>query len=598
MNWSRLTALSKFLIVFLLTCVIGFLIYWFAPGIKVEESKQLEGIEISDNDVNNITDASELGLPSDTRSKSVASNPLVRMAAYAWNAQSGIIVSNGGPFTTEGSVMESNGVNLEIIRQDWLSELRNLQLKFVEEYDNGNKFPKQGVFAIMMMGDGAPYYISSVQQALNDKYGKDKYHVQVVGSVGLSYGEDKLIGPPKWKMDPQSIKGALISTVIGDGDWVTTVNYAFANGIKVNPDPATYDPDAVNFYPSANDDYIESAKELIKSQKEGWTIPLKEIKNNKLTGNTINKKIDGCATWTPGDKMVFDALNGFTDVVSTKEFNNQMATTVIAVQEWSEKNPAIVSNILKSAFIASNQVKQYESWKKRAAECVTKTYEMEDADYWYAMFKGQKGEKSGISYNMGGSRVFNLADAQQYYGKTDGVNRYKAVYDQVSYYINELNPAGFKQNVKRVVPYNEAVNLKFLDAIKDIEAGTAYTTDYSKKAKTVLASGEWRINFSSGRAALEPGAIDVLDQIFNLLIQAEDAKLELIGHTDNTGNRDSNFALSQARSEAIKTFMLKKGIPNSRFQKVEGKGQDEPVADNKTLAGRAKNRRVVVTLLK
>jgi len=598
MNWSRLTALSKFLIVLLLTCVIGFLIYWFAPGIKVEESKQLEGIEISDNDVNNITDASELGLPSDTRSKSVASNPLVRMAAYAWNAQSGIIVSNGGPFTTEGSVMESNGVNLEIIRQDWLSELRNLQLKFVEEYDNGNKFPKQGVFAIMMMGDGAPYYISSVQQALNDKYGKDKYHVQVVGSVGLSYGEDKLIGPPKWKMDPQSIKGALISTVIGDGDWVTTVNYAFANGIKVNPDPATYDPDAVNFYPSANDDYIESAKELIKSQKEGWTIPLKEIKNNKLTGNTINKKIDGCATWTPGDKMVFDALNGFTDVVSTKEFNNQMATTVIAVQEWSEKNPAIVSNILKSAFIASNQVKQYESWKKRAAECVTKTYEMEDADYWYAMFKGQKGEKSGISYNMGGSRVFNLADAQQYYGKTDGVNRYKAVYDQVSYYINELNPAGFKQNVKRVVPYNEAVNLKFLDAIKDIEAGTAYTTDYSKKAKTVLASGEWRINFSSGRAALEPGAIDVLDQIFNLLIQAEDAKLELIGHTDNTGNRDSNFALSQARSEAIKTFMLKKGIPNSRFQKVEGKGQDEPVADNKTLAGRAKNRRVVVTLLK
>ena len=598
MNWSRLTGLSKLLIVVFLTAIIGGLIYWFSPGIKVEESKQLDEINVSDNDVNNITDASELSLPSNTRSKAVSNNPLVRIAAYAWNAQSGIIVSNGGPFTTEGSTMESNGVNLEIIRQDWLSELRNLQLKFVEEYDNGNKFPSQGVFAIMMMGDGAPYYISSVQQALNDKYGQDKYHVQVVGSVGLSYGEDKLIGPPKWKLDPQTIRGALISTVIGDGDWVTSVNYAFANGIKVNPDPTTYDPDAVNFYPSANDDYIESAKELIKSQKEGWTIPLKEIKNNKLTGKTVNKKIDGCATWTPGDKMVFDALNGYTDIVSTKEFNNQMATTVIAVQEWSEKNPAIVSNILKSAYIASNQVKQYDNWKRKAAECVTKTYQMEDADYWYAMFQGQKGEKSGISYNMGGSRVFNFADAQQYYGKTDGVNRYKAVYDQVSYYLKELNPAGINQNVKRIIPYEEAVNLKFLDAVKDIDAGTAYTTDYSKKAKTVLASGEWQINFSSGRAALQPGAKDVLDQIFNLLIQAEDAKLELIGHTDNTGNRDSNFALSQARSEAIKTFMMKKGIPASRFQKVDGRGQDEPVADNKTLAGRAKNRRVVVTLLK
>ena len=45
------------------------------------------------------------------------------------------------------------------------------------------------------MGDGAPFYISTMQQALDDKFGKDKYHVQVVGAVGISYGEDKLIGP-------------------------------------------------------------------------------------------------------------------------------------------------------------------------------------------------------------------------------------------------------------------------------------------------------------------------------------------------------------------------------------------------------------------
>ncbi len=593
----RLTALSKFLITLIITAIIGGLIYWLSPGIQVGESKQLTGIQVSDNDVNNITDAAELGVPSDRPSKLVGKQPLVKMAAYAWNAQSGIIVSNGGPRTTEGSIMESNGVNLEIIRQDWLSELRNLQLKFVEQYDTGQAYPEDGVFAIMMMGDGAPYYISSMQQALNDKYGQDKYHVQVIGSVGLSYGEDKLIGPPKWKMNPQSIKGALISTVIGDGDWVTSVNYAFANGIKVNPDPSTYDPDAVNFYPSANDDYIESAKELIKSQKEGWEIPLKEIKDGKLTGRTINKKIDGCATWTPGDKMVFDALTGFTDIVSTKEFNNQMATTVIAVKEWSDKNPKIVSNILKSAYIASNQMKQYDSWRRSASDCVTKTYQMETPGYWYQMFKGQTGEKGGISYNMGGSRVFNLADAQQYYGISDNVNRYKAVYEQVSYYLRELNPAGINQNVKQIVSYEDAVNLKFLEMIQDIDAGQAYATDYSKTAKTVLASGEWQINFSSGRAKLKPEAEDLLEQIFNLLIQAEDSKLELIGHTDNQGNREDNFALSQARSEAVKTHLMQRGIPNTRFQKVDGKGQDEPVADNATSRGRAKNRRVVVTLL-
>lgn len=598
MKWSKLTFLSKALITLLVAGGLGTAVYFLSPGLRTEESKKLERLDVTDKDVNNVTTSEELPLPSDENSSDVSDKPVVKIAGYAWNAQSGIIVANGGPKTTKGSIMEKNAVNLEIIRQDWLTEIRNLQMKFVDEFDKGNDFPKEGAAGIMIMGDGVPFYISSAQQAVDDKYGKGKYQLQAIGPVGLSYGEDKLIGPPSWKMNPQSMKGSLISAVIGDGDWVTAVNYAFANGLKVNPDPATYDAEAVNFLASANDDYIESAKELIKSQKEGWTIPLKEVKNGKLTGKTINKKVDGCATWTPGDKMVFDALAGFTDVVSTKEFNNQMATTIIFVKQWAEKNKDLVVNILKSTYIASNQMKQYDSWRKRASEATSKTFNMETPAYWYDMFKGQKGEKNGISYNMGGSRVFNLADANQYYGITDGTNRYKAVYDQVSKYLKELNPAGFNQNVKRIVTYEEAVNLSFLKQIENIDAGKAYTADYTKKASNVVASGEWRINFESGRATLRPEGKDVLEQIYNLLIQAEDSKLELVGHTDNTGTQDGNYSLSMARAEAVKSYLIQRGIPANRFQKVDGKGQDEPVADNSSTAGKAQNRRVVVSILK
>lgn len=597
MKWSKLTFFAKALIVLVISALVGGGVYYLSPGLRVGESVQLEGLTVSDRDVNNVSNTNQMPIPEASPSDLVKDIKAIRIAGYAWNAQSGIITANGGPRTTKGSFMEKQGINLEIIRQDWLSELRNLQLNFIEQYDQGQAYPKEGVFAVMIMGDGAPYYISSVQQALNDKYGKDKYNLQVVGAVGLSYGEDKLIGPPSWKMDPQTMKGALISTVIGDGDWVTAVNYAFINGLKVNPDPTTYDADAVNFIPSANDDYIESAKELIKSQKAGWTVPLKEVKNGTLTGKTIDKKVDGCATWTPGDKMVFDELSGFTDVVSTKEFNNQMATTLIAVKQWAEQNPEVVSNILKAAYLSSDQIKQFDRWQKAAAGCVAKTYDLETADYWYGMFKGQKGEKNGVSYNMGGSRVFNFADANQYYGITDGVNRYKAVYDQVSYYLTKLNPAGFNENVKRVVPYAEAVNLSFLKSITDVASGEAYVTDYTRKASHVMASGEWQITFETGRAAVRPEAKDVLAQIYNLVVQAEDAKLELIGHTDNTGTRDGNYVLSLARAEAVKSYLIEQGIPANRFQKVDGKGQDEPVADNTTPAGRAHNRRVVVTLL-
>lgn len=598
MKWSSLTLFSKSLITLVLAGGIGGAVYYLSPGLRVDESKTVEKLNLSEKDVNNLVTSAELPLPEETVSTEVAARPLVRIAGYAWNAQSGIIVANGGPKTTKGSLMEKNGVNVEIIRQDWLSELRNLQMKFVEEFDKGNNFPKEGAAGIMIMGDGVPFYISAAQQALDDKYGAGKYQLQVVGAIGLSYGEDKLIGPPSWKMNPQSMKGALVSAVIGDGDWVTTVNYASANGIKINPDPSTYDAEAVNFLASANDDYIESAKELIKSQTQGWTVPLKEVKAGKLTGKTINKKVDGCATWTPGDKTVFDALSGFTDVVSTKEFNNQMATTLIFLRQWAEANKEVVGNILKSAYVASNQMKQYDSWRKKAAETTTKAFGMETPEYWYNMFKGQQGEKNGVSYNMGGSRVFNLADANQYYGITDGTNRYKAVYEQVCRYLKELNPAGFNQNVKRIVPYEEAVNVSFLKGVKDIDAGATYTTDYSKKATSVMASGEWRINFDPGRATIRPEGKDVLEQIFNLLVQAEDSKLELVGHTDNTGTQEGNYALSAARAEAVKNYLIQKGIPAGRFQKIDGKGQDEPAADNKTAAGRAQNRRVVISLLK
>ncbi|MDW8849559.1 OmpA family protein [Flavobacterium sp. MMLR14_040] len=597
---EKLTTFSELLIVIAGIAVILGGVYYLSPGIKTAVSKQLNGIELNQTDVNNVTNAAKIALPSTEISSEVADKPLVKIGAYAWNAQSGIIVSNGGPKTTKGSLMEKNGVNLEIIRQDWLSELRNMQMKFIEEFDKGEAFPSsdKSVFAVMIMGDGAPFYISSVQKSLDEKYGKDKYHLQVMGVVGMSYGEDKLIGPPSWKSDPKSMKGSVISAVLGDGDWVTTVNYCFANGLKVNPDPTTYDAEAVNIYPSENDDYIKSAEELIKSQTTGWTVTLKEVVDGKLTGKSVNRKIDGCATWTPGDKTVFDKLTGFVDIVSTKEFNNQMPTALIGVKEWAVKNPDIVSNILKSALTASNQMKNYEDWKVRASQAVADTYKIETADYWYKMFKGQQGTKAGLTYNMGGSKVFNYADAMQYFGLSDGVNRYKSVYNQVSGYLTELNPFGFNENVGAVVPYDQAVNLFFLKNINDIESTSADKADYSGEAKEVVASGEWKINFNTGSADISNSSSKEVEKIYNLLVQAENTKLTVVGHTDNVGNPDSNLALSKSRAEAVVNYLKQKGIPASRFQLVDGKGQADPIADNNSASGKALNRRVVITFLK
>lgn len=583
----------------------------FAPGVIGMQSVVGEELALDKEVIDNMSPEDLIALPSAIPSLSATKNPEVTIAGYAWNGETGIIMANGGPKTTKGSLMEANGINLNIVRQDWLSELAAMQMKFIEEYDAGKEFPSsdRSAFAVMIMGDGAAYHISTMQSALNEKYpngqvdknGKSigsKYHVRVIGCMGMSNGEDKLIGPRVWKTKPETMLGSLISTVPGDGDWVTTLNYCFANNLKVNPDFTTYDADAVNFFPSEDDDYINSAKELIKSQNAGFTVKLNVVVDGKATGETIDKKIDGCATWTPGDKMVFDALSGFTDVASTKDFPNQMATTIIAVDEWAMEHKTIVTGILKATLTATNQIKQYDSWAVAGGEAVARTFNAEDGKYWYDMFKGQTGSKGGVSYSMGGTRVLNYADVMQYYGLAgDKKNRYRAVYDQVSKYLTTLNPFDFNSNVSGVVPYDDAVNMYFLKNMQGMVSAEAETVDYSQTKSNVLAQGQWKINFAVGSAKILSSSNDDIESIYNLLVQAEQTKIKIIGHTDNTGNAGSNMSLSDLRANSVAEALLAKGISVDRFQVVAGKGQTAPISDNGTEFGRAQNRRVEIVFL-
>lgn len=615
-----LTTLSEVLILIVGLVVVCGAIYWLAPGLRVDSSKTLSGLTIDKGRLDNVTSGVMINLPSknsadytkaadgskvpskwnETFSTKVTNQPLLRIAEYAWNGNSGMLAANGGSRPIKGSLMEESNINLEIVRIDGVSDLRNMQLKFVDELASGKEFPTsdKSAFAVSIMGDGVPFYIATTQQALNDKFGKDKYHVQAIGAIGMSDGEDMIIGPAVWKTNPQLMRGCLLSSVIGDGDWVIAVNFAFANGIPVNPDIKTYDANAINFTPSENDDYINSVKELIKSKNTGFTIPLKEVKNGVLTGKTINKSIDGATTWTPGDKIAFDALSGFIDVVSTRDFTNQMATTMIVIKEWALMHENLIIPMLKNAYVASNQIKQYDDWAIFASKAVWKTYlEYETPEYWYDLFKGYENTKDGVTYNVGGSRVLNYADALQYYGISDGKNRYKTVYEQISTYLVELNPCGFNEAVTGgIIPYDQAVNLYFLKSINDIDVGVANKIDYTQTKTEVLATGEWHINFATNSSSIT--SFTELQRIYGLLVQAEKTKVKIYGYTDNVGDDGFNLILSKQRAESVKSWLINKGISINRFQDVNGYGESNPISDNNTASGQAQNRRCEITLLK
>jgi OOP family OmpA-OmpF porin len=99
------------------------------------------------------------------------------------------------------------------------------------------------------------------------------------------------------------------------------------------------------------------------------------------------------------------------------------------------------------------------------------------------------------------------------------------------------------------------------------------------------------IEFESGKATLTPVGKSILDEMAVALQKVKGKKVEVIGHTDNVGLRESNLSLSQARAEAVRSYLAGKGIDPEMIG-VSGQGPDRPVADNANADGRARNRRI------
>ncbi len=102
--------------------------------------------------------------------------------------------------------------------------------------------------------------------------------------------------------------------------------------------------------------------------------------------------------------------------------------------------------------------------------------------------------------------------------------------------------------------------------------------------------------FDFDKAVLKPAGKAKLD---NLVTKIKDINLEVIiavGHTDSVGSDAYNQKLSMRRSETVKAYLVSKGVEKNRVY-AEGKGEKQPVAENKTATGRAKNRRVEIEVV-
>jgi outer membrane protein OmpA-like peptidoglycan-associated protein len=101
------------------------------------------------------------------------------------------------------------------------------------------------------------------------------------------------------------------------------------------------------------------------------------------------------------------------------------------------------------------------------------------------------------------------------------------------------------------------------------------------------------LSFDSGRYDIKPALHAVLDRFATTLNQNPVTTVRIIGHTDNVGSDALNNPLSVNRAAATRDYLVSRGVASNRIS-IDGRGEHEPVADNATAAGRAKNRRVEI----
>jgi OmpA-OmpF porin, OOP family len=520
----------------------------------------------------------------------------LRALVWAWNAQMGWMFANGGPRTTQGSLICKHGVNLEFVRQDDAEQMKAELLKFATEHRRGQAQPQGGAHFVAIMGDGSAQFLAALNPELA-RLGAG-YQAHVIGSAGYSRGEDKFMGPPAWRNHAQAARGAYIAGYLKDGDWNIALKWAGDNGICNNPDDKVYDPQCLNW--AAAKDYIDAAQKYVQGYCN--ELPLKHKRSEKR-----RVCVDSVVTWTPGDVIVAQKRGGLASIVSTREYASQMPNAIIGIEPWMSQNRPAVEGMLTALLEGGRLVKASPEALRRAAEISDSVYQEKNTgpEYWLRYFHGaSETDKQGLTVQLGGSKVNDLGDNVALFGLQPGyANAFEATYTTFGRIVHEQYPADVPSfpSPSEVIDtsYLRAVLAKSGDKVAPATETASYATVSASPDKVELGRRTWKLNFDTGKDTFRPDARPVLTELMQGLIVAGSAAVEIHGHTDDVGSGATNQALSEKRAFAVKNWLkgaAAQNFPDHRFQ-IFAHGSGQPVESNDSDHGRAANRRVEIVLL-
>jgi len=141
------------------------------------------------------------------------------------------------------------------------------------------------------------------------------------------------------------------------------------------------------------------------------------------------------------------------------------------------------------------------------------------------------------------------------------------------------------------VGYNMDQQIRELD---EATAGTGVDVTETPNGDGILVNLP-DVTFAVDSTAISPQMREVLDDVAASMIQYPSSLIDVMGYTDSTGSEQYNLDLSKRRAESVANFLVSRGVARSRIETI-GSGENYPIADNTTEAGRSQNRRVEIRI--
>jgi NitT/TauT family transport system substrate-binding protein len=322
--------------------------------------------------------------------------------------------------------------------------------------------------------------------------------------------------------------------------------------------------------------YLTPSHSFLINLIEGSNLDYSDVQivevSNAIDAAAVFKagQVDAAVVWAPDDIDCVNSVNGAHILASTRSATNIIADGFFAKEEWIENNEEVLQQLYEGWMIGAAEINASEANRTKAANILSEGLNM-PVEFCLDAINNVRLTTHGDNENFFGiNTYYSGVTADKLY--TSMTSKYK----QLGFIPSDVNTYWRNVSTTSVIANSNLVgDLHRAEAAPTFNAPTQ--EDYTTKA---IASKSISITFPTGSSMLDNNAKTVIDLSFvETATQFGGSRIRVEGNTDNTGNYNSNVALSQKRAQAVVDYLVNEyNFDANRFV-VVGNGPDKAIND-------------------